>query len=79
MFYFDRMSSCFLQEVEKARQTQETIIRELRAKSEADRTAHVEEVERVKVRSCGGRSSVWALKMCALSRFFDDWLLSYQK
>lgn len=48
-FCFDRPSSCFLQEVEKARQSQESIIRELRAKSEADRNTHAEEVERIKV------------------------------
>lgn len=39
----------FLQEVEKARESQESIIRELRAKSEADRAAHAEDVERIKV------------------------------
>eukprot|EP00903_Cladosiphon_okamuranus_P016387 g15112.t1 len=35
------------QEVEKARESQEGIIRQLRAKSEADRAAHLEQLERI--------------------------------
>lgn len=49
------LSSWFFQEVEKARQAQESITRELRAKSEADRATHVEEVERIEVR-CSGKT-----------------------
>eukprot|EP00752_Nemacystus_decipiens_P002681 g2507.t1 len=36
------------QEVEKARESQESIVRELRVKAEADRAAHSEEIERIK-------------------------------
>ncbi len=50
-----------LQEVDKARQEQEGLLRELRTKSEADRAAHAEEIERLKVRGCaGGRGGVSA-------------------
>lgn len=43
---------CVLQEVEKARQDQESVLRDLRTKSEADRAAHAEEIERLKVGTC---------------------------
>lgn len=39
----------FVQEIEKARQAQESVLRDLRTKSEADTAAHAEEIERLKV------------------------------
>lgn len=39
----------FRKEVDKARKIQEHVLQELRIKSEADREAHVKEVERLKV------------------------------
>ena len=46
------MNSCVSQETEKVRQMHETVLRDLRTKSEEDRGAHAREIERLEVSSC---------------------------